>query len=263
MKLNLLSMLALLGTASIFSDTAHSQWQHKQHPLRFGNQEANIFQETDTPTLHLFGSGLENRQTSERLALVCVQFLPNSQSCSHAQFVYFSRPWAKPKLLGRFPFEVRTTDADVSFLKAIDSSYAAYRKKKSDNSSFERVGGPIVITGASSIVILATAGAISAGTFGLGGLGVMIVAGVATRHDHKGTSFLGSEIPLVTTQFDQRGWNWSSDPKKISDKRFQNFRTFIDQLLNWMKWHDSGDLKWAQLSQYEYPEDYFIIPKSL
>ncbi len=182
--------------------------------------------EVTLSSLKLLGTGVENRQTGESMALACVGKPvagSNEPNCDLLHWVYFNAEGTKAFFAGyslRVQSEASIPNhdeikAEIKLIKKRFKNAKSNRNQKYlDNHRMLLTSTGLMGMGALFFVgTMGTAAVVTAATAGL----IYVVIGFNRT--------LLTMDPASATLNKQVGWNWSSRPKKISHKNFEMLRS--------------------------------------
>jgi len=219
MKFKMLLSLIILITLSHHSSARADDefvWVEQSAPT-----EA-MMESTVPESLMLIGRGIENRQTHEILAATCLD-----SNCTQIQFVYF-KPDGSTQYVGGTYTIAPSKAARRQLLKKINRDFRKSRQDKRDAAldknfltrigTFALVTGPVIL----GAKILVGASVINPVVGVALLLPTVAVVGYTLHH-----GILNGRTATTQAFHDQNGWNWSSRPKGIGNRKFNQFLSYL------------------------------------
>lgn len=201
------SVLVLFGPALSFAQT---QIQDLAQPSK-----------VEAGSIKLLGRGIENKDTHETISLACVD-----ENCLSIRLVYFPAGGREAWFVGKTyttEGEYQTEAQLEARIKTFSKQFRQFKRQDKRTNHYGRMQGEMWgVTGATvglfyaattSLVFLPVAAAVFVG----GGAIIILQPGIF-KFD-----------PISVTFNDNTGWNWSSDPKRVSDEKFKLMLRFSDQ----------------------------------
>jgi hypothetical protein len=195
-------------------------------------------------SLKLMGKGLAKRGSQESIALACV----NAENCTELQFVYFNGPgepqWVGPKIA------MPTAPTEELREKAVQTKVAVYMASNPAIQKEQKKAEGIRNKASWAVMIGVGAAACAAGPMTLGAAVIyfapIAVAGVFLRAfpPRSLDAFLVGSGDFVTVSkvSDQNGWSWSSEPKKVSAKKFDRLMQNLKTQARYYSYGDGGPM---------------------
>lgn len=205
MKAFILSLIFSLS----FANVSFSQVQ------KLGYQKIARVQEQ---SISLLGRGIQDKETGERLAIGCL-----NSDCSQFRFVYFYNQNAA--LWIGYPYQIQFEEGTKDHSKKDMRKFLKQVKHESKNQNAlgetltfgTALGGSIVLGVATGGSIYAIYGVVA--TIGLAG---------AQSSNHPFNMFASFSGRDIINAIDDNGWNWSSQPDRVSSKKFNRTLSHLD-----------------------------------
>ncbi len=207
------------------------------------NSELNDEAEVESPTLQtpyqlsldhlkIVGRGIENRKTHEVIVLACVgENIPdtNSPSCKKLRHVLLKEGSNEVRYLG-YPYATASegdSEPSQKDLKSVSRNISKnakwqrrfYRKRHQDK--FYRYALYAVIGVPLAVGCMVGAGIIIPNIIFGGTIGIVLLRKFTER------PFRVRSGNITEMTSDQNGWNWSVNPKKVSNKTFTWFENYL------------------------------------
>ena len=187
--------------------------------------------EVNESTLTLLGRGIVNRKNRDLISMACVGSA--EAPCNCLRHVYFNQESRQAYFFGS-PIHVELTDDPAESPKALKKavhhlakSFRRYQKDhRTEGQKALRASAWFLLSGVGAIgsVLLFPVGSAAClyalGTYSsFGGLAWLLIV------DRNG--IVGSDLSTVNAMKDQNGWNWSSHPKSLSEKKFELYKSGV------------------------------------
>jgi|GEM_PF-6279002 len=226
------TLLTPVAFILLLCSSAHAQSPSDSLPeimkLNLLNQNAA---ELDTDHLILLGRGIENKVTRDLISIACVGDVANP--CNLLQHVYLEHSSQTTYSFGpKINLDQLIHDGKVKpsasmdrKLKIAERNMAKnFRRYKSDHAStlakVAKGGAYFVTTGGAAVAIVFLVSPIGSAAVGLSILGYAGFLGLSYVMTIGNNPLYGTQHSMIRAFKDQNGWNWSSNPKKISNRKF-------------------------------------------
>lgn len=184
--------------------------------------------ELDPSRVRIVGRGIQHKTSGDSIALGCVD-----EACSQLRGVYFSKSTMKARFIGQTYFIPKAGDLASkqeikTQLKKINKDFKIYKRKQNQEKRLKLVGLTLLCFGICAFLgpLIISKGAIATATFGMSIAGGAFLLVPLTLLLASNQPLLGRSGIISTVFADQNGWNWESEPKRVSDKTWNLYRGF-------------------------------------
>lgn len=226
---------AILLIATVISTDARAQGN-----IQYGQTgwESRLYEEVRASDLTLVGAGVSPRHSDDSFALAC-----ETRDCASLRLVYFRD--RKAYFFGQSIAVTIPFDMEMQTREAVKTLFAKNKgHHRSAHGSMWTLlligGGGVALAPITTVPILAVLGIST--IVALSGNQTQVLESIdvvgAIRNQFPNSAFRGQQIKAVLTA---EGWNWASNPRKISPWRF------CDALVQATRPELDSDQAWSQI----------------